>query len=82
MQGCQIDYLIQTKFSNLYVCEIKFSSNPIGIRIIQELQDKIDKLHTPRGYSYRPVLIHVNGVQQDVYDSNYFAKIIDFTEFI
>lgn len=23
-QGCQIDYLIQTKYKTLYVCEIKF----------------------------------------------------------
>lgn len=81
-QGCQIDYMIQTRFSNLYICEIKFSSAPIGNGIIEEVQNKINKLHTPKGYSYRPVLIHANGVQQDVYDSNYFAKIIDFTEFI
>ncbi len=80
--GCQIDYMIQTRFSNLYICEIKFSSSQIGVGIIQEVQDKIDKLHTPKGFSYRPVLIHANGVQQEVYDSNYFAKIIDFTEFL
>jgi len=24
-QGCQIDYLIQTKYNGLFVCEIKFS---------------------------------------------------------
>ena len=23
--GCQVDYLIQTKFNTLYICEIKFS---------------------------------------------------------
>jgi len=24
--GCQIDYLIQTKYNNLYICEVKFSN--------------------------------------------------------
>ena len=28
--GCQIDYMIQTRFNNLYICEVKFSKNPIG----------------------------------------------------
>lgn len=75
MQACQIDYMIQTRFSNLYICEIKFSSTKIGLGIINEVQDKINKLNAPKGFSYRPVLIHANGVQQEVYDSNYFAKI-------
>ena len=26
--GCQIDYLIQTRFHNLFLCEIKFSKKP------------------------------------------------------
>jgi AAA+ ATPase superfamily predicted ATPase len=64
--GCQIDYLIQTKFGSLYVCEIKFSKNPINGSIIQEVQRKIDALKRPKGYSCRPVLIHVNGVTDHV----------------
>ncbi|MGV2433063.1 MAG UNVERIFIED_CONTAM: hypothetical protein LVQ98_07285 [Rickettsiaceae bacterium] len=39
--GCQIDYMIQTKFNSLYVCEIKFSKNEIGSYIIEEVQKKI-----------------------------------------
>lgn len=81
-QGCQIDYMVQTKFANLYVCEIKFSASSIGAGVIDEVQEKLNKLHTPKKFSFRPVLIHANGVQQEVYDSNYFAKIIDFTDFL
>ena len=79
-KGCQIDYLIQTKFANLYICEVKFSQQPIGLGIMNEVQTKIDRLKRPKGFSCRPVLIHVNGVQQDVINSDYFAKIIDFTD--
>src|SRR5713226_9581305 len=71
--GCQIDYLIQTKFDTLYVCEIKFSRNEIGGAIIPEIRAKIGALSRPRGMSCRPVLIHVNGVTEEVTDSDYFA---------
>jgi AAA+ ATPase superfamily predicted ATPase len=81
-KGCQIDYMVQTRFSNLYICEIKSSSNIIGMQIIQELQQKIDRLVVPKQFSFRPVLIHINGVQEEVYNSMYFAKIIDFSDFI
>ncbi|MDX5528518.1 MULTISPECIES: AAA family ATPase [unclassified Wolbachia] len=76
--GCQIDYMIQTKFNTLYICEIKFSKDKIGHSIIQEVQKKIDALNRPKGFSCRPVLIHVNDVSDDVIDSGYFSHIIDF----
>ncbi|MCC8400191.1 MAG: hypothetical protein LN563_06485 [Rickettsia endosymbiont of Platyusa sonomae] len=80
--GCQIDYLIQTKFGTLYICEIKFSKNYIDSSIINEMQKKISLLKYPKGYSCRPVLIHVNGVSENVIDDDYFAAIIDISEFL
>jgi AAA+ ATPase superfamily predicted ATPase len=77
MPGCQIDYMIQTKFNTLYICEIKFSKNEIDSSIIQEVQKKIDALKFPKGFSYRPILIHVNEVSEEVIDSDFFTKIID-----
>ena len=78
--GCQIDYMIQTRFHTLYVCEIKFSKNPIGSKIIEEMEKKRKNLKVPRNFSIRPVLIHVNGVEESVLDERYFDKIIDFGE--
>ena len=75
--GCQIDYMIQTKFGTLYVCEIKFSKNAIDTAVIHQVQTKIDALKFPKGFSCRPVLIHVNGVTEEVIDRDYFAAIID-----
>jgi AAA+ ATPase superfamily predicted ATPase len=81
-KGCQIDLLIQTKFNSLYICEIKFWKTQIGLSIIEEVQEKIDRLQIPKNFSYRPVLIHVNGVQEDVVDSGYFSSIVDFSELL
>ena len=75
--GCQIDYMIQTRFS-LYLCEVKFSKNGIGPKIIKEMEEKRKCLKIPKFCSIRPVLIHVNGVQESVINKEYFDKVIDF----
>lgn len=80
--GCQIDYLIQTKFGGLYACEIKFSKHPIKKDIIHEVGHKLERLRYPKGFSCRPILIHVNGVHEDVVDSGFFAEIFDFGELL
>lgn len=74
--GCQIDYLIQTKFNTLYLCEIKFSLNPIGKEVIKAVQSKIDKLNHPKTYNILPVLIVVNGVTSQLENEGYFFKIV------
>jgi uncharacterized protein len=79
--ACQIDYLIQTRFNTLYLCEIKFSKNEINNTVIKDVQEKITKLIVPRGFSIRPVLIHVNGVSDSVLSADFFAHIINFSEF-
>ncbi len=76
--GCQIDYLIQTRFHSLYVCEIKFSKERIDKKVIAEVEEKMKRLKVPRHFSMRPILIHVNGVDGEV-DEGYFDKIIDFS---
>lgn len=81
-RGCQIDYMIQTKYNTLYICEIKFTKHPVGTEVITEVQKKIDNLKRPKGFSCRPVLIHVNGVSEDVLDSDYFSSIIDVSQFL
>ncbi len=79
---CQIDLMIQTKYHQLYVCEVKFEQDEIKEDIIQEVEEKIKNLDRPRGFSCRPVLIHVNGVKRSVIETEFFSQIIDFTEFL
>ncbi|MDF1759405.1 MAG: hypothetical protein P1U40_02595 [Coxiellaceae bacterium] len=74
--------MIQTKYNTIYICEIKFSKNEVRSSVIDEMKQKISRLSMPRGFSYRPVLIHVNGVSESVEASHYFSSIIDFSEFL
>ncbi len=79
-KSCQIDYMIQTKFNNLYVGEIKCSSSPISASVIREVQEKIKRMNIPKGFSCRAFLIHVNGVTDELIEQDYFSKIISFEE--
>lgn len=81
-RGCQIDYLIQDTFNTLYLCEIKFSNKPIGLRVIKAVQEKISYFSRPKSFSVRPVLIHVNGVTDAVVTSRFFSRIINFSQFL
>jgi uncharacterized protein len=81
-EGCQIDWLIQTKFNILYLCEVKFSKEVIAQEVITEVQKKIKRLSLPKGFSIKPVLIHVNGVSDAVIESEFFAYIIDFGQLV
>jgi uncharacterized protein len=80
-KGCQVDYLIQTRFNCLYLCEVKFRQEKVGVEVIKEVENKMNALQLPRGFSCRPILIHVNGVNEDIIDSGFFARIVDFSEF-
>lgn len=80
--GCQIDFLIQTKFNNVYVCEIKFSKHKIGHSIIKEVAEKIEKLKLPKNFSCRPVLICANGAQDEVVNNGFFSEIIYFEQLL
>lgn len=80
-RGCQIDYLIQTKYNSFTVCEIKFSKNTVEPSVVQDVRAKIQAMALPKNVSCRPVLIHVNGVEDSLIGEDFFANIIDFSEF-
>ncbi|MBF0359925.1 MAG: ATP-binding protein [Oligoflexia bacterium] len=77
--GCQIDLLIETKNSILYVCEFKFSKE-ISDDIITAMKKKIHTLQRPKHYSVRPILIYGGNLSSTVIDSDYFYKIISLDE--
>ncbi|MBS0654807.1 MAG: ATPase [Verrucomicrobia bacterium] len=77
-EGCQVDYMIQTRHNFLYVVEIKFSRKPIPLQVVDEMKQKIERIKMPKHFSRLPVLIHVCGVEEEVLETGYFAHVIDF----
>ena len=64
--GCQIDWLIQPRYS-LYAVEIKLSRSQLTTPIVEEVKQKIHALVTPKNLSAQPGPVHVNCVA----DANY-----------
>lgn len=81
-KGCQVDYLIQTRYNSYYLCEIKFSHKPLGAHVAQEGVEKLSALKLPKNVSLRPVLIHINGVEDNLIGEEFFAHIVDFKEML
>ena len=81
-QGCQIDYLIQTKTNSLFICEFKFKRREIGSEIIVEMQDKMSRLKAPKGLAKIAALLHLGSVTASVATSPYFYRIVDIVDFL
>jgi hypothetical protein len=60
----------------VYACEIKFSKSPLQRAVISEVDRKIRSIAKPRNYTFRPVLIHVKGVDDSVLEERYFDTVI------
>lgn len=81
-KGCQIDYLVQTRTRNFFVCEFKFMRSPIGFEIVREMEDKLKRFSAPRGYAKIPVLFHLGEVSASVYDALYFYRIVNIGDYL
>lgn len=80
--GIQIDYLVQTSTKTIYLCEFKFSRHEVRTEVIKEVQNKMDALVLPRGFSICPVLFHFSGVSDAIIDAQYFYRTIDVNRFL
>lgn len=78
-KGCQVDLLIQTKLNTLYVCEIKFSRKKLGKTVINDVQEKIARMSTPRNFAIIPVLIYSGEICDSIEEAEYFGNILDVT---
>ena len=79
-KACQIDLLIQTKYT-LYVCEIKFRKI-IPKSVIGDVQEKVEKIKPKRGFSIRPVLIYSGELEKGISEEEYFDRVICFEELL
>ncbi len=80
--SCQIDYLIETEASNVYLCEIKYSSNRISEGVIEQARDQQEKITLPKRTSVRSVLIYFGELPDAVQDSGVFSSLINFEKFL
>jgi len=80
-KACQIDLLISCKNNTHLVCEIKFKRK-IGMEVVAEVKQKIERFKVPRNSTKRPILIYAGALSQEVIDADYFDSIIDVQQFL
>jgi len=73
-RACQIDLLVQTR-SALFVCELKFAKR-VGVDVVSEVAEKVNRLAFPRHLSVRPVLIYLGELSPRVRKECYFDKVL------
>lgn len=78
--GCQVDLLLQTRYTT-YVVEVKFGKM-IGIEIIAEMIQKIERLKIPKTVSVRPVLIYQGEVSRQLIKEDFFSHLIAFDDLL
>jgi hypothetical protein len=75
-KGCQMDYLVQPKTNRFFICEFKFKKREINSDIISEMQNKISRLKTPKGFAKGAVLFHLSGVASSIAKNPSFYRIV------
>ncbi len=75
-RGVQIDLMLIRKDNVITVVENKFTKDPVGAYIQDEVQAKVDRLAFPKNYTIEKVLISASGVTKAVSESGYFNKVI------
>lgn len=79
-EGCQVDYLIQTKMNSVIICEFKFSKNELHSSLLKLLKEKAAKLALPRGFGKSIALFHLGGVAPKIEESHLLYRVIDLKE--
>jgi len=72
----QIDLLFRTNEKEIFLCECKYTTEPVSGDVIAETQKKMEYFHVPSGHRLRKVLISPSGASKAVQDSRYFDHII------
>lgn len=75
-RGVQIDLMLVRKDKVITVIENKFTKDPVGSYIQDEVQAKIDKLDFLKEFTVEKVLVSANGATKSVFEGGYFNKII------
>ena len=74
-EGLQIDILLRRKRRILTLIECKFTPEPVGMSVVEEVQRKVEFLKAPKNVTVERVLISAGGVNTTVERSDYFHHI-------
>jgi AAA+ ATPase superfamily predicted ATPase len=75
--GLQIDLLIVRKRKVITLIECKYTNQPIGMSIIDEIEKKVKFLKAPKNYTIERVLITNSSLTSDLDEKDYFNQVLN-----
>ena len=82
LEGLQIDWLIVCRDSVWTLLEFKYSSAPQGLKIVHEVEQKIQRLDVPDEVSVEPVLVSAKGATLAVKKRRFFTSILELGDLV
>lgn len=79
--GVQVDLIFKRTDNVITICEMKYRNKKITADVISEVNQKINKLKIPKGYTIEKILIAPNGASHELIQSCFFNKIITLSDF-
>mgnify|MGYP001606006358 CR=1 FL=1 len=62
------------------VVEIKFREDPIGVEIVKEIEQKINKCTFPKEATVEKMLISLSGADSHLHKLDYFSHIVTLSD--
>ncbi|MCK5797303.1 MAG: ATP-binding protein [Deltaproteobacteria bacterium] len=81
-EGLQIDWLVLRRDHVWTVIECKYTSRPLGMEILSEVERKIERLGVPPEVSVERVLISASGVTPAVAKRGVFAHVLTLKDIV
>ena len=80
--GLQIDWLILRRDLTWNLIELKYASSAVGMKVIHEVQRKVERLASPDEVTVEPVLVTASGASSAVKRAGYFSQIITLKDLL
>jgi hypothetical protein len=74
--GVQIDLMFNRQDNVITLCEMKYSRSPVGVEVINEVENKVREIEKISKKTIQKVLIVKDAVSKDLVKTGYFYKII------
>ncbi len=81
-EAFQIDLVYRRADKAITVCEIKHFADPVGTKVIPEVQRKCKLLKIPRGYALETALISLHGASEPLVDSEFFDYVVTLEDIL
>jgi len=81
--GVQVDLIFNRSDNVITLCEINYRLKTVGIDIIDEVEQKIDKIRdTFHNKTFQKILITLRAPSKRLLDTGYFYKVISIEDFV